>query len=141
MENTNIKLTLEAWAEIVIKEWIKKIQALKIHHTGALEASLYKYVHGNSGGDPDKITFMYEWYGKMVDYGVGKGVTLLNRDTFIAAGKTNRRPKPYYTDTFYKQLAVLRHLMEEKHALRAELFIQQNLNDNADLAGFEKIQL
>jgi hypothetical protein len=140
-ENTDLRLTLEAWAAIVIKEWIRMVQALNINNTGALVASFDKYVHGNTGGDPDKVSFIYEWYGKMVDYGVGKGVMLMNRDLKIAAGKTQRRPKPFYTDTFYKQLAVLRHLMEEKHALRAELFIQQNLNDNAELAGYKKIEL
>ena len=139
-ENNNISLTVEAWAEIVIKEWLRMIQTLKINHTGVLAASFQKFIYSNSGGDPNKVSFAFEWYGKMVDYGVGKYVSLDVRDALIAAGATKRRPKPFFTDTFYKQLEVLRHLMEEKHALRTELFIQQNMSDNADL-GYDQIRL
>ena len=139
-ENTNITLTVEAWAEIVIKEWLKMIRTLNINNTGVLAASFQKFIFSNSGGDPNKVVFAFEWYGKMVDYGVGKYVSLDIRDALIAAGATTRRPKPFFTDTFYKQLAVLRHLLEEKHALKAELFIQQNISDNADL-GYDQIKV
>ncbi len=139
-ENLNISLTVEAWAEIVIKEWLKKVQALNINNTGALMASFENQIFSNASGDPTKVNFAFEWYGKMVDYGVGKYVSLDIRDALIAAGATRRRPKPWFTDSFYKQLEVLRHLLEEKHAYRTELFIQQNISDNADL-GYDKIKV
>lgn len=128
--NTNIALTAEAWADIVIKEWLNKIRALNIHDSGPLVESFQNTVYSAANGDPSKITFMMEYYYKMVDYGVGKGVKLNDRDAMIAAGLTERRPKPFFTDVFYKQLAVLRHLLEDKYALKAEELIVLTLSDN-----------
>lgn len=130
-ENLDIKLTVGAWADIVIKEWLKKAEALGIEGT-SLVNSFVNTVYTNADGDPTKVMFAFEWYGKMVDYGVGKYVSLADRDGMIAGGMTKRKPKPWFTDTFYKQLAVLRHLLEEKHALRIERLIVRNTSDNAD---------
>lgn len=131
-ENLDIKLTIEAWAEIVIKEWIKAIYALGVIETYYLAESLEYKIMVDSGGDPLKVLFAFEWYGRMIDYGVGKYVTLDDRDAMIRAGLTKRRPKPWLSDTFYKQLEILRHLLEEKHAKRIEYLVVRNLNDNAD---------
>ena len=139
-ENLNIKLTVQAWADIVIKEWIKKVTVLKIGDTGALVNSFTSTVITAADGDPSRIVFAFEWYGKMVDYGVGKYVTLADRDGMIAGGMTRRRPKPFFTDTFYKQLAVLHHLFEEKYAAKAEWFIVRNFEDNADY-GYNKVNI
>lgn len=126
-ENTNLTLTVEAWADIVIKEWEKKIEALGIgsskRSTGELLRSFEQHVRVNANGDPTKIEFAFSYYGKMVDYGVGKNVTLHDRDSKIAAGLTRRKPKPWYSDTFYNQLAVLRHLISEKTARNIEKMI------------------
>ncbi|HNX87710.1 MAG TPA: hypothetical protein PKH58_01395 [Paludibacteraceae bacterium] len=138
-ENININLTVEAWADIVIMEWIKKFEALgirELHGIHSFESSIITA----SDGDPAKVRFAFEWYLKMVDYGVGKYVNLETRDTMIAAGLTTRRPKPWFSDTFYKQLSVLHHLYEEKYAKKTELFIVRNLKDNADL-GFNEVAL
>lgn len=136
-QNTNISLTVEAWADIVLKEWFNKIRALNINSTGPLVESFQNTVYSAANGDPEKVRFMLEYYYKMVDYGVGKGVNLADRDGMIAAGLTKRRPKPFFTDVFYKQLAVLRHLLEDKYALKAEELIVRKLSDNADLGNNE----
>jgi len=138
--NTNISLTVEAWADIVIKEWIKKVEALKIGNTGLLINSFTNTIYTAANGDPGRIVFAFEWYGKMVDYGVGRYVTLADRDGMIAGGMTTRRPKPFFTDTFYKQLEVLRHLMEEKYAYKTESLVVRNFSDNADF-GYNEIAL
>ena len=65
--NLDLKLTIEAWADIVIKEWIKKAAALKIGETGALITSFVNTVYTAADGDPQKVVFAFEWYGKMVD--------------------------------------------------------------------------
>lgn len=139
-ENLDLRLTAEAWTEIVIREWEKKVESLMIGVSMQLVDSFTQHVYTQADGDPSKIRFAFEWYGKMVDYGVGKGVTLLDRDSMIAAGLTTRRPKPWYTDVFYKQLEVLRHLFEEKTAKRIERFIVRNLEDNADF-GYNDIRI
>ncbi len=127
--NTGTLITVEAWAEIVVKEWLKKAAALNIPQ-GYLLNSFYSHVQANSNGDPSRVFFVFEWYGNMVDWGVGKGVTIANRDMMISAGLTKRRQKPFITDVFYKQLAVLRHLLEEKNAMNMERFIVNNITNN-----------
>lgn len=122
-ENTNISLTVEAWADIVIKEWLAKVAALKIGNTGLLVNSFVSTIYTAANGDVGRVLFAFEWYGKMVDWGVGKGVSIKNRDSLRAVGISKREPKPWYSDVFYKQLAVLRHLLEEKHALEIENLI------------------
>lgn len=139
-DNLDLKLTIEAWADIVVKEWIKKVEALGIGNTSLLVNSFTGTVYTAADGDPQRIVFAFEWYGKMVDYGVGKYVTLADRDGMIAGGMTRRRPKPFFTDVFYKQLAVLRHLLEEKYAAKAEWMIVRNWEDNADY-GYNKVTL
>lgn len=138
-DNANIKLTVEAWAEIVIKEWMNMVERLNIHNPGTLVNSFEKFIHTNSGGDPSRILFAFEWYGKFVDMGVGRYVSLDIRDALINAGAIKRRPKPWFTDVFYKQLEVLRHLLEEKYAMKTELYITRNLEDNSDLGFNETI--
>ncbi len=128
-ENTNIKLTVEAWADIVIKEWEKKIEALGIGVSQQLVDSFAHTVHTQSDGDPSRIEFAFEYYGKFVEWGVGSGVNIQDRETMIAAGLTVRKKKPWYSDVFYKQLEILRHLLAEKHARHIENMVVRNLND------------
>lgn len=131
-ENTNISLTMEAWADIVVKEFIRKISALNISQTYNLVRSFEAHVYTAANGDPEKIIFAFEWYGKFIDYGVGRGVPLKTRDNQVAAGMTKREKKPWFSDIFYKQLSVLRHLLAEKYATKTESLIIRNYEDNAD---------
>ncbi|MDD4375098.1 MAG: hypothetical protein PHG67_14395, partial [Bacteroidales bacterium] len=68
-ENLNLKLTVEAWADIVIREWEKKIEALNIGLSMQLIDSFTNHVYTQADGDPSRIQFAFEWYGKMVEYG------------------------------------------------------------------------
>ncbi len=134
-ENLDLKITVEAWADIVIKEWEKKIEALGIGLSMQLADSFYQHVYTNSAGDPVKIQFAFEWYGRMVDYGVGNGVNIADRDQLIAAGETKRRQKPWYSDVFFKQLTILRHLLGEKTARQIENMMMVNLSEVNSSAG------
>ncbi|HMM12452.1 MAG TPA: hypothetical protein PKE03_10200 [Bacteroidales bacterium] len=130
-DQLNLKITLEAFARIVIDEWEKKIEALGIGVTHQLIDSLYQHVHTNANGDPVRIEFTFNWYGKMVDYGVGNGVSLEERDSLIMSGSTSRRAKPWYTDVFYKQLERLRYILQDKVARDVEQMIVINLQGPA----------
>jgi hypothetical protein len=118
-ENLNTSLTVEAWAEITIKEWIKKIEALGIgnseNSTGQLVRSFAHHVNTSANGVPERVTFAFEYYGKFVDWGVGKGITIEHREML----NTKRKQKPWYSDVFYKQIKILGHLMAEKYAQKA----------------------
>jgi len=126
-ESVNIGLTVEAWADIVVKEWLNKIRLLNIEGSSNLVNSFIHHVISRSDGDPSHIEFAFEYYGKMVNWGVGKGVTLDERDMMMSSGFTTRKPKPWYDDVFFTQLRVLSHLMAEKYGQRAALIVKANL--------------
>lgn len=116
-ENTNIGLTIEAWANIVIERWEQKIERLKIGSTGQLVKSFQQHVQTHANGDPELITFTFEYYGKFVDMGVGRGVTV-HQSEF-----TGRRAKPWYSKVFFSQLEKLKDILAEKYARKAQLSI------------------
>jgi len=137
-DNTNLKLTTEAWAKIVIERWLEKIERLKIHHSYQLADSFVWDVHTAANGEPDKIAFAFNYYGKFVDMGVGNGVTIddvgeLNTSRRIngATAYNRRRPKPWYTKTFAGQVKQLAKIMAEKYARKTGLLVYENLDDNA----------
>jgi len=70
-KNTNIGQTVEAWADIVIKEWLNKIKLFNIEGTGNLVNSFFHHINTQADGDPVYIDFAFEYYGKMVNLGVG----------------------------------------------------------------------
>lgn len=127
-ENLNIELTVEAWAEITIKEWINRAAALGIAPDDPL--TLDRFVHHvitNSNGDPQRVEFAYDYYLNFVDWGVGNGVTIENRDMMIRSGATRRRPKMWFTDVFYKEIKVLSKLLEEKYSKKTTVLIVNGL--------------
>lgn len=131
MKTNGINLTVEAWAEIVVKEWVKKAAALGISPDNPLSQQRFlQHVITNSDGDPTRVEFTFDFYLKFVDWGTGRGVNFENRDILISQGLTKRRPKPWYTDVFYKQVAVLGHLLAEKYAIRSQFIIKTTLEES-----------
>lgn len=121
-----LEATVQAWADITIKEWITKVRALGIHD-GALLSSFVNHVFWSAGGDLRRVEFAFLYYGKFVDMGVGNGVNKDTRDALISAGFTRRRPKPWFTSTFYNEVAVLRHKLSERLAQNTQLAIIHGL--------------
>ena len=154
-ENTNLSLTLEAWADIVIKNWVAKIMSLKIHDTFALARSFEHHVWMNSGGDPERVEFAFLYYGRFVDMGVGEGKGLsgsLSRDQkravkqYLKAGRSEmamhkwgafrsynnlhlkeRIAKPWYSGVFFSEVQKLQNLLSLKYAHKAALYICENI--------------
>jgi hypothetical protein len=116
-ENTNIGLTVEAWAEIVIERWEQKIERLKIGSTGQLVRSFHQHVQTHSNGAPELITFTFEYYGKFVDMGVGRGVSVEQVEF------SGRRAKQWYSKVFFSQLEKLKDILAEKYARKAQFSI------------------
>lgn len=128
MSNINLNVTLEKWAIYTIMEWLKKIRSLNIQRTGALAQSFEASVVTAAGGDVQKVVFAFEYYGQMIEWGVGKGVTIENRENMVAAGLTSRMPRKWF-GIFYHELAVLKNVYAEKLAIQAQNTIINNLND------------
>ena len=126
-DNTTLSLTIEAWAEIVIKTWLEKIIRLNINYSHALYNSFAHHIITNANGDPERIEFAFLYYGKFVDMGVGNGVSKSEATELMAAGMNGRHAKPWYSKTFYHQLQILRELLAEKYAMKASQVIMINL--------------
>lgn len=124
-ENLNIKLTLKAWADITIDKWEQKIQTLKISYTHQLIESFANEVIANAGGDAARIEFAFNYYGKFVDMGVGKGVKIED----IGMVQTTRRPKKWYSKTFFTEITKLKYILAEKFARKAAVTIIENIDD------------
>ena len=111
-EVMNYREMAERWADIVIERWIRKIQSLNIGSTGELLKSLEAQVAVDANGNPQKITFLYLYYGIFTDMGVGKNVKL-------GSEKGNRKKKPWYSSTFLKEVNALGRLMAERYGYEA----------------------
>jgi len=120
-DNTNIGLTVEAWAEITIKRWEQKIVALGIGHTRELINSFTLHIISDANGNPSLIQFAFEYYGKFVDMGVGKGVKI------GLGGHTNRKSKPWYSKTFAAEVHSLGRILADKYAQKATLVIVEGI--------------
>jgi hypothetical protein len=122
------KITLDMWAMITIREWLKKIQELGIKGTGQLTSSFEATVVTSAGGSLEKIIFAFEYYGKMLDWGVGKGVPIELRQALIAAGLTKRSKLEWYKQ-FYHELAILKYLYVEKFEMQVSNQIVSSFSD------------
>ena len=138
-ENTDIKLTVEAWAEIVLDRWIDKIEKLGIGYSLQLEESFRMEVISNAGGDVARIEFAFKYYGTFVDMGVGRGVKLnqikevrIDRRLEGRHKGNYRQAKPWYGKTFYAERMKLMEILSAKYAKKGVLAIVENVDDNAE---------
>ena len=122
-ENLDIGITAKAWADIVIQKWEQKIIRLKIKKSGDLMNSFLAYVNREANGNPSMIEFTFNYYGKFVDMGAGRGVKAGEHEG------TNRSPKPWYSRTFYSQLQVLPEILAGKYAEKGKMAIIETLSD------------
>ncbi len=137
-ENTNLLETVRAWTDIVEQIWNDKIVKLQIHDTYALGDSIMDKITENNGM-PTSIEFAFNYYGKFVDMGVGKGTRIgdvaENKISRRLEGKhsgNSRRAKPWYASTMYAERMKLAEILAEKYAHRAAITICENVDDNAE---------
>jgi hypothetical protein len=133
MDEYSNKLTVEAWAEIVIKEWVKMAETLEINPDNKLTVARFqKFLTVQGDGDVDRIKFTFDYYLKFVDWGVGKGVTISNREIMVASGSTKRKSKPWFGNVFPKQMYILGHLMAERYGFRTAAMIKNSIENKID---------
>lgn len=125
-ENTNIGITVDAWAKIVIERWETKIQALKIGHTGNLAKNFTMHVFTQANGDPQKIEFAFEYYGKFVDMGVGRGIPLGK----VESVNNYRKRKPWYSPVFFGQVKEFARILAEKYGIKGQLNIVTSFKES-----------
>ncbi|MCX6250012.1 MAG: hypothetical protein NTX61_04595 [Bacteroidetes bacterium] len=144
MQISNPKLSereiAEAWAKITIQLWRKNMSRMKIaqNSSGDLYRSFKFKVIAASGGNVDRIEFAFNYYGKFLDMGVGKGTKLgdrpVSKGSRVLADKMLggvRKPKKWYSRTFYGEAHRLFEILQKEYGRQVQVVISENINDNA----------
>jgi len=126
MNNIDVNKTVESWADIVIKMWKRKIIQLNIGKTGALFDSLQYEIISHAGGDPARIDFMYKYYGRFVDMGVGREMSVGNQGEV----NTSRKPKKWYSAVMFSQVKRLSEILKQKYNIIGASVISENIIEN-----------
>ena len=121
--NLDINKTVEAWADIVVKNWRRKITELDIGITGSLYDSFEFEVISQAGGSPERIDFAFEYYGRFVDMGVGRDVPVGNPGDV----KTRRKAKRWYSSIMYTQANKLSQILSEKYGIIGSSLIREQI--------------
>ena len=111
------------FADYVIKRWLTKIKSLGIGKSNELYNSFVAEVTRNANGDVNKMIFTFRYYGRFVEMGVGKGISLAD------IGVGSRAPKPWYSKIFVSQVKKLAELMGKDLAYKSTQTIVEILSD------------
>jgi len=128
----------EAWAKITIIKWKRKLASNRIGNTGTLLRSFKYNVLASAQGNVLKITLLFEYYGRFVDMGVGKGVKIGDVKESAASRKLSgkmlgnrRRPKKWYSKTFHAEVMKLSEIFAKEYGHRGVIAITENLTDKS----------
>jgi hypothetical protein len=121
--NTNLQLTVEAWADIVIDNWLDNLAKLRIGYYFQLESNLHYNIFSGGHNLPSAVEFSFPLYGRFVDMGVGRGVKLED----VKSTDNSRRPKKWYSKTFYSETLKLSQILSQKYARMGTLAIKEQI--------------
>jgi len=120
--------TIVEWADRVVEIWINQMIQLGIHNAAQHANSFEWHAYNAAGGNIAKVTFVFEYFLKFTDMGVGRGVSLSDRQYLV---KNNRKEKPWYSKTFLLEVKKLQNILAQKYARLGAITIIENLSDNA----------
>jgi hypothetical protein len=128
----------QAWAKITILKWKRKMARMNVSHSGTLLNSFKYNVLASAQGDVLKVTFLFEYYGRFVDMGVGKGVKIGDIKESLTSRKLSgkmlgnrRRPKKWYSKTFHAEVMKLSELFAKEYGHRGVLAITESVSDKS----------
>ena len=117
------KQTVDQWADMLIMIWVERMAALGVSNAYLHASSFAYFVYASAGGDIDKINFVFNYYLKFTDMGVGKGVSLQDRQNMA----TRRKNKQWYSKTFLLEVKKLTNMLAEKYAQHVGAIIVENI--------------
>lgn len=119
--------TVTAWADMVIDIWVERMAQLNVDNAYFHAESFVHTIYSNANGDVSKIEFVFNYFLKFTDMGVGKGVKIEDR----FSGNNTRIQKPWLTRTFLLEVRKLANMLAKDFAHRGTLLIVENTEDNA----------
>ncbi len=123
MVNIHDTFDAERWAAITIERWEQKITQLRIGYDNQLIRSFTHHVVMDSGGNPSLISFAMNFYGRMIDMGVGKGVSLSS----VGSKLTKRKPKKWYSPQLARELYRLAQLLATAYGKKATMLVKESI--------------
>jgi hypothetical protein len=128
---------IQAWAKYTIERLQRSIDKKKVIDTGSLRYSLLYHLLAGPNGEISNIQLTFNYYGKFVDMGVGKGQKIEsvkgNRDLISLAGH-GRRPKVWFSKTFYSEVTELRDLLLQNYGEEGAQIIKETISQTILLA-------
>ncbi|NHZ84400.1 MAG: hypothetical protein GWP19_00785 [Planctomycetia bacterium] len=113
------RVDLERFAKIVIGKWEFNVVKFNLISSGDLLRSFQYTVSGEANGDGAIISFVFEYYLRMLEMGVGKGSQI---------GKpTTRKRYPVFTKTFNAEVHRLAELLANQYATEGALSVFRNV--------------
>ncbi len=112
----------EAWAQMMVDIWVEKAELYEIEDTGAFMESFMYDIREGANGEIDKIVHAYNYYGRMVDMGVG------NHVNFEQVSESNRTAKPWKDETYWRSVRALTEKMAELYGQNFFAIINENMN-------------
>lgn len=128
---------MKEFLKILAERFRKKIKEMKIGHEGDLQDSFRGTVKKSSSEIRGRMN--YNYYGRFVNLGVGKGVTLAEMKSGVSLtkgrkGKTTRRkPKPWYSDTLPYETHRLSEIYAEAVSVDAGAKLAAQLNAKIEI--------
>lgn len=113
------------WAEMVIRIWEERMLRLRIVGSSPpqLLNSFFHTVQTQANGDVGLIVFTFNWYGRMVDMGVGRGVPL----SLAGSASTKRQKAPWYSQTFVVEVRKLTEFLAKQYGIKAAILISDEI--------------
>lgn len=128
------KVDLERWAQITIERWQYNIASKNLVKSGNLLNSFLVSVSADAENNTALISFAFEYYMRMMDMGVGKGVNYEQRGSAAKSRKVygiqkgnRRKPMDIYNRTLYAEIMKLGELLTTQYAAQGAMAIVNHL--------------
>ena len=132
------KLNLQKWAEITIEKWQFSVLKHKLTDTGNLLNSFVCSISEDAKNNTALISFAFQYYLRMLDMGVGKGVKLEDRQFAKSTEgkdlkyKTGRKKYPVYSKILYREVMRLGELLTYQYAVAGATVIVDDFKHLTD---------
>lgn len=140
-----LRTTITKWAEITIHELRQSMVKKYIGQSGDLYKSFQYKVFTDTNGNPTRVSIGFEYHGRFVDMGVGKGTRLENVKSnaeiwrYAAKNKRSknpRRPKKWYSPTMYREYQRAAEILAAKYGIEIPARFERMMTIKDTLQGF-----
>lgn len=134
---------LEDWADTVIVGWVTRMWGLgmfdKPENTGLLARSLQHNIIWEAARDDDRVEFLerirfaFHFYGKMVDYGLGRSTDIKDRfEGGRDTGSNKRKRKKWIQEPWVDARPALKKILCAKVGERIMIMLRHSYEGTTD---------